>query len=282
MKIAVTGATGQLGNLVIAELKRKTGSEKLVALVRNPEKATDLDIEVRAFDYDSKPETLAASLKGIDRLLLISSSEVGKRFAQHSNVIAAAKEADVQWIVYTSLLHATDSSLSLAEEHVATEKILGESGIPHTILRNGWYTENHIGSIAGALHAGAFVGSAGEGKISAASRQDFAEAAALVLLDEKHIGKVYELAGDEAYTLTDFASEISKHSGKNIPYSDLLEEEFANVLKSVGLPGGLAEAIASWDTGIAKDDLYNDTKQLSELIGRPTTPMAETVKEALK
>lgn len=282
MKIAVTGATGQLGNLVIAELKRKTGSENLVALVRNPEKATDLDIEVRAFDYDSKPETLAASLKGIDRLLLISSSEVGKRFAQHSNVIAAAKEADVQWIVYTSLLHATDSSLSLAEEHVATEKILGESGIPHTILRNGWYTENHVGSIAGALHAGAFVGSAGEGKISAASRQDFAEAAALVLLDEKHIGKVYELAGDEAYTLTDFASEISKHSGKNIPYSDLLEEEFANVLKSVGLPGGLAEAIASWDTGIAKDDLYNDTKQLSELIGRPTTPMAETVKEALK
>lgn len=282
MKIAVTGATGQLGNLVIAELKRKTGSENLVALVRNPEKATDLDIEVRAFDYDSNPETLAASLKGIDRLLLISSSEVGKRFAQHSNVIAAAKEADVQWIVYTSLLHATDSSLSLAEEHVATEKILGESGIPHTILRNGWYTENHVGSIAGALHAGAFVGSAGEGKISAASRQDFAEAAALVLLDEKHIGKVYELAGDEAYTLTDFASEISKHSGKNIPYSDLLEEEFANVLKSVGLPGGLAEAIASWDTGIAKDDLYNDTKQLSELIGRPTTPMAETVKEALK
>ena len=281
MKIAVTGATGQLGNLVIAELKNKAGSENLVALVRNPEKAGSLGTEVRVFDY-SKPETLAAGLEGIDRLLLISSSEVGKRFEQHTNVIEAAKQAGVRWIVYTSLLHAADSSLSLAGEHVETEQALKESGIPHTILRNGWYTENQAGAIAGALAAGSLVGSAGDGKISGASRRDFAEAAASVVLDEKHIGKVYELAGDEAYTLTDFAAEISKNSGKNIPYTNLPETEYASILKSAGLPGGLAEAIASWDTGIAKGDLYNDSRQLSELIGRPTTPMAATVKEALR
>jgi len=281
MKIAVTGATGQLGKLVIAELRNKVGAQDLVALVRNPEKAADLDTEVRAFDY-SRPETLAESLKGIDRLLLISSSEIGRRFEQHANVIAAAKEAGVKWIVYTSLLHAETSSLSLAGEHVATEKALRESGIPHTVLRNGWYTENHSNSIPGALGAGAFLGSAGEGKISAASRQDFAEAAAVVILDEKHIGKTYELAGDEAYTLTEFAAEISKNSGKKIPYSDVPETEYADILKSVGLPDGLAIAIASWDTSITKGDLQDDSKQLSALIGRPTTPMAATVKEALK
>jgi NAD(P)H dehydrogenase (quinone) len=280
MKIAVTGATGQLGRLVIAELKSKVGSQDLVALVRNPEKATDLGTEVREFDY-SKPDSLAAGLEGIDRLLLISGSEIGKRFEQHSNVIAAAKKAGVRWIVYTSLLHADNSTISLAGEHVATEQALRESGIPYTLLRNGWYTENHVNSIPGALGAGAYVGSAGEGKISAATRQDFAEAAAVVILDEKHIGKTYELAGDEAYTLSEFAAEINKHSGKNIPYSDLPETEYANILKSVGLPDGLAAAIASWDTSITKGDLYDDSKQLSALIGRPTTPMEVTVQEAL-
>jgi NAD(P)H dehydrogenase (quinone) len=281
MKIAVTGATGQLGKLVIAELKNKVGPQDLVALARSPEKAADLGTEVRAFDY-SEPDSLATSLEGIDRLLLISSSEVGKRFEQHTNIIAAAKKAGVSWIVYTSLLHAEHSTLSLAGEHVATEQALKESGIPHTILRNGWYIENHVGSIPGALGAGAFVGSAGEGKISAATRQDFAEAAAVVILDEKHIGKTYELAGDEAYTLAEFASEITKHSGKNIPYSDLPETEYANILKSVGLPAELAAAIASWDTGISKGDLQDNSKQLSALIGRPTTPMAITVQEALR
>jgi NAD(P)H dehydrogenase (quinone) len=280
MKIAVTGATGQLGRLVIAELKSKVGSQDLVALVRNPEKANDLGTEVREFDY-SKPDSLAAGLEGIDRLLLISGSEIGKRFEQHSNVIAAAKKAGVRWIVYTSLLHADNSTISLAGEHVATEQALRESGIPYTLLRNGWYTENHVNSIPGALGAGAYVGSAGEGKISAATRQDYAEAAAAVILDERHIGKTYELAGDEAYTLSEFAAEIRKHSGKNIPYSDLPETAYANILKSVGLPDGLAATIASWDTSITKGDLYDDSKQLSALIGRPTTPMEVTVQEAL-
>ncbi|MCG6186847.1 SDR family oxidoreductase [Maribellus maritimus] len=281
MKIAVTGATGQLGQLVVAELKKKVSAEDIVALVRTPEKANGLGVEAREFDY-SEPANLADALQGVDNLLLISGSEVGQRATQHFNVIEAAKSAGVKWIVYTSLLHADSSSLSLAGEHLATEKMLKESGIEHTILRNGWYTENYTGSIAGALAAGAFVGSAGEGKISSAPRADFAEAAAIVVSDESHKGKVYELAGDEAYTLNDLAAEISSQTGKDIPYNNLPETEYAKILKSVGLPEMFAEAIASWDTGASKGDLYDNSKQLSKLIGRPTTPMAETVKVALK
>ncbi|MCY1719008.1 SDR family oxidoreductase [Prolixibacteraceae bacterium Z1-6] len=281
MKIAVTGATGQLGKLVVEQLKQKVEADKLVALVRTPEKATELGIEARAFDYD-KAEVLAEALSGVDHLLLISSSEVGKRAEQHSNVIEAAKKAGVKWIVYTSLLHADSSTLSLAGEHLATEKALKESGIEHTILRNGWYTENYTGSIEGALGTGAFVGSAGDGKISSAARADFAEAAAVVISDESHKGKVYELAGDAFYTLTDLAAEISKQSGKTIPYNNLPETEYAQILKSIGLPEFFADAIASWDTSASKNDLFDDSKQLSKLIGRPTTSLTDSVKAVIK
>ncbi|GET26089.1 SDR family oxidoreductase [Prolixibacter sp. NT017] len=281
MKIAVTGATGQLGSLVVEQLKKRVASENLVALVRSPEKAAKLGIEARAFDYN-QPEGLSDALNGIDRLVLISGSEIGQRARQHANVIKAAKKAGVQWIVYTSLLHADTSSLNLAGEHIATEKALKESGIAHTVLRNGWYTENYTASIEGALGAGAFVGSAGDGKISSATRADYAEAAAVAVTDERHKGKVYELAGDKAYTLTDLAAEISKQSGKDLPYNNLPEAEYANILKNVGLPDMFAEAIASWDTGASKGDLFDDSRQLSQLIGRPTTPLADTVKAALK
>lgn len=280
MKIGVTGATGQLGSLVVEQLKARTSAENIVALVRTPEKAEGLGVEARKFDYE-KPEELAASLAGIDRLLLISGSEIGQRARQHGNVIAAAKEAGVKWIVYTSLLHAETSSLNLAGEHVATEQALKASGLEITILRNGWYTENYTGSIAGALGAGAFVGSAGNGKISSATRADFAEAAAVAVLDENNKGQVYELAGDKAYTLTDLAAEISKQSGKDIPYNNLPENEYAQILKSIGLPEAFADAIASWDTGASKDDLFDDSKQLSKLIGRPTTSLADAVAAAL-
>ena len=280
MKIGVTGATGQLGQLVVEQLKQKTAAENIVALVRTPEKAAKLGVEARAFDYD-QPEELPGSLKDIDRLLLISSSEIGKREQQHKNVINAAKKADVSWIVYTSLLHADTSSLSLAGEHLATEAALKKSGIEYTILRNGWYTENYTGSIAGALGAGAFVGSAGDGKISSATRADFAEAAAIVLTDESHKGKKFELAGDESYTLTELAAEISKQKGKDIPYNNLPEGEYAKILKSVGLPEMVADAIASWDTGASKGDMFDDSKQLSKLIGRSTTPLTDAVKAVL-
>ena len=281
MKIAITGATGQLGRLVVSKLKEKVAADTIVALVRTPQKATDLGVEVREADYE-KPETLGTALQGVDTLLLISGSEVGKRARQHRNVIEAAKQAGVKWLVYTSLLHADKSTLSLAAEHLATEQALKEAGVPYTMLRNGWYTENYTGSIPGALAGGAFVGSAGEGKIAAAARADFAEAAVTVLTSEGHQGKTYELAGDEAYTLSDLAAEISRQTGKNIPYSNLPEAEYAGVLKSFGLLEGLAQAIAGWDVSASKGDLFDDSRQLSKLIGRPTTPLSDTVAETLK
>lgn len=277
MKIAITGATGQFA---VAKLKEKTASENLVALVRTPKKATDLGIEARAFDY-SKPETLAESLKGIDELLLISGTEFGQREKQHRNVINAAKEAGVKRIVYTSLLHAATSEMALAPEHVATEKALSESGVTYTILRNGWYTENYAGSIPGSIQAGAFIGSAGEGKISSATREDFAEAAAVVLTTEGHENKIYELAGDESYTLTDLAAEISNQINKDIPYSNLPKSDFVTALLGIGLPEGFAQVLADSDEKASKGALFSDDKTLSTLIGRPTTPLAIVVKNFL-
>ena len=177
------------------------------------------------------------------------------------------------------LIHST---ISLAGEHLATEAALKQSGIPFTLLRNGWYTENYTGSISGALAGGAFIGSAGDGKISSAARADYAEAAVAVLTGEGHEGKIYELAGDEAYTLTDLAAEISKQTGKNIPYKNLPEAEYAAILASFGLPEGLAQAIAGWDVSVSKGDLFDDGRQLSALIGRPTTPLSIVVADALK
>lgn len=280
MKTGVTGATGQLGGLVVEKLKEKGLASSVVALVRNLEKASGLGVEAREFDYNN-PAKLVDALQGIEKLILISGNELGKRAEQHANVIEAAKKAGVKWMVYTSLLQADTSSLSLAPEHYATEKALQASGLTYTILRNGWYTENYTGSIGGAVAAGAFIGSAGEGKISSAARADFADAAVAVITGAGHENKVYELAGDESYTLADLAAEISKQTGKTIPYNNLPETAYADILKSFGLPEMFAEAIASWDTGAAKGDLFNESHQLSKLIGRPTTPLAETVKAAL-
>lgn len=280
MKTGITGATGQLGRRVVEKLKERTGANQLVALVRSPEKAAGLGIAVKAFDY-TRPETLAEGLKGIDHLLLISGNEIGQRKVQHQNIIEAAQKAGVKWIVYTSLLHADTSSLSLAGEHLETEKLLAASGIPYTILRNGWYTENYTGSVTGALQAGAFAGSAGDGKISSATREDFAEAAAVVLSGEGHTGKVYELAGDEAYTLSELAAEISRQTGRDIPYTDLPEEEYAGILASLGVPEGFAQALAAFDRGASKGDLYDEGKALSQLIGRPTTSLSAAVRQVL-
>ncbi|MDR3437671.1 SDR family oxidoreductase [Telmatospirillum sp.] len=281
MIIAVTGATGQLGRLVIEKLKRKVPVTDVVALVRSPDKAKDLGVAARAADY-AKPETLDKALAGVDTLLLISSSEVGQRGVQHHNVLAAAKKAGVKRIVYTSLLHADTSPLSLAEEHRQTEAELKASGLTFTILRNGWYTENYTGSIGGALAGGAFIGSAAGGKISSASRADYAEAAVAVLTSAGHDNKVYELAGDTAWILSDLAAEISKQTGKNIPYKNLPAADYAAALKGFGLPGALSDAIASWDVGASNGALFDDSHQLSKLIGRPTTPFSVPVTAALK
>ncbi len=280
MKIAVTGATGHLGTFVVEELKKRVSNENIVALVRTPGKASALEVEVRAFDYN-QPEAMTAALAGVDRLVLISGNEIGQRARQHFNVIEAAGKAGVEWIVYTSLLHADSTTLNLAGEHMTTEEALKASGINYTILRNGWYTENYTGSIGGALAGGAFIGSAGNGKISSAARVDYAEAAAVAITDESHKGKVYELAGDDYYTLADLAAEISNQTGTNIPYRNLTEAEYTKILESFEIPAGFAAAIASWDVSASKDDLFDDSHQLSALIGRPTTPLADSVKAAL-
>ena len=282
MNIGITGSTGQLGRRVVEKLKERVPAENLVALVRSPDKAAHLGIEARLFNYNDANENLIAALQGIDHLLLISANEIGKRKKQHENVIKAAQQAGVKWIVYTSLLHADTSTLNLAGEHLATEKLIKDSGIPYTILRNGWYTENYTGSIPMALELGTLVGSAGEGKISSATRDDYAEAAAVVLTSDGHQGKVYELAGDESYTLSDLADEISRESNKRITYKNLSEKEYANTLTAAGLPEDLAKAISSWDTGASHNDLFEDNKVLSTLIGRPTTPLSESVKAALE
>ena len=280
MKIGITGATGHLGRLVVEKLKERVDPKIIVALVRTPEKVSDNAIEARRFNYD-EPDNLSKSLEGIDHLLLISGSEVGKRRQQHENVIKAAKQAGVKWIVYTSLLHTDKSTISLADEHRATEAALKASGIAHTILRNGWYTENYTASITASVKNGAFIGCAGDGKISSAARDDYAEAAVVVLTSVNQQGKVYELAGDKHYTLTELAAEVSRQTGIKIHYKNLTEQEYAATLTSFGMPDELAKAIAGYDAAASRNDLFDDSKQLSQLIGRSTTTLAQSIKEAL-
>lgn len=278
--IAITGATGQLGQHVIESLLKTVPASQIVAIVRNPAKATALSqqgITVRQADY-SDEAAFTTALQGIDKLLLISSSEVGQRAPQHRNVINAAKAAHVKFIAYTSLLHADTSPLGLADEHVATEKMLAESGIAYALLRNGWYTENYLASAPAALEHGVFIGAAGEGKIASATRADYAAAAARVISEEGHAGKTYELAGDAGWTLSQLAAELAKQSGKKVVYQNLSEADFAAALKGFGLPAGLAEMLADSDVGASKGGLFDDSHRLSKLIGRPTTSLADSVK----
>jgi len=282
--ILVTGATGQLGNLIVNNLiKRGTPANQIVAAVRSPEKAqllAEQGVVVRKADY-SDPASLNAAFEGVKRVVLVSSSEVGQRFPQHKNVIDAAKQAGVELLAYTSLLNAQTSPLALAQEHVQTENALAESGLPFALLRNGWYSENYTASIGMALEHGAVLGSAGEGKYATATRQDYAEAAAVVITSDNQAGKTYELAGDQAFTLAEYAAKISEVTGKTVVYQDLPAEEYTKILVGAGLPEGFAAILADSDVGASKGALYSDSKDLSTLIGRPTTPIVESIKAAL-
>lgn len=280
MKIAVTGATGQLGRLVIERLRAKVPVANVVALVRTPSKAVDLGVEVREADY-ARPETLGQALVDVDTLLLISSSEVGERVSQHRNVIEAAKTAAVKHVVYTSLLHADRSPLDLAPEHLETEKLIQASGLSYTILRNGWYTENYTMSVGAALAMGALIGSAAEGSIASASRADFADAAVSVLTTQGHAGKTYELAGDNAYTLAELAAEISRQTGREIPYTDLAPADYCAALRAAGVPAPWPDALPAIDVLVSKGALFDNGRALSKLIGRPTTPLAACVADAI-
>ena len=281
--IAITGATGQLGHYVIESLMKTVPASQIVAIVRNPAKAQALTaqgITVRQADYGDEA-ALTSALQGVEKLLLISSSEVGQRAPQHRNVINAAKTAGVKFIAYTSLLHADTSPLGLADEHIETEKMLADSGIVYTLLRNGWYSENYLASAPAALEHGVFIGAAGDGKIASATRADYAVAAARVISEAGHEGKVYELAGDSAWTLTQLAAELTKQSGKPISYQNLSEADFAAARKSGGRPEGRAERRAEAETGAAKGGRGDDSRTRSKRRGRPTTPLAESSKAIL-
>lgn len=281
--ILVTGATGQLGQLVIKALLKKVPAASIAAAVRNVDKARDiaaLGVQVRQADYN-QAASWDSALKGADKVLLISSSEVGQRATQHKVVIDAAKRAGVKLLAYTSILRADSSPLGLAVEHKETEEYLRASGVPFTLLRHGWYTENYTAGIPAALAHNAVFGAAGEGRISSATRADYAEADVAVLTAENQAGKVYELAGDTSYSLTELAAEIARQTGKAIGYVNLPEAEYKKALLGAGLPEFLAELLANSDTGVSKGGLFDEGKQLSKLIGRPTTALAEVVKAVL-
>lgn len=281
--IVVTGATGQLGRLVIEHLLKKVPASSIVAAVRHVEKAQDIaafGVQVRFADYN-QPESWDAALSGAEKVLLISSSEIGLRVKQHQAVIEAAKRANVRLLAYTSLLRADTSSLGLAAEHKATEAAIHNAGLPFVILRNGWYTENYAAGIPAALALGAVYGAAGQGKISAAARADYAEAASVVLTTDHHAGKVYELTGDTAFTLDEFAAELSRQTGKAIPYVNLPQAEYKKALLNAGLPESIAELLSDSDTGVSNGQLFDDGKQLSQLIGRPTTALEVVIKAGL-
>jgi NAD(P)H dehydrogenase (quinone) len=282
----VTGATGQLGGLVIDALLERVETGTVVAGVRDPAKAAavalqDKGVAVRVADY-ARPETLGAAFAGVDRLLLVSGSEIGQRRPQHRNVIAAAKNAGVGLIAYTSILHADTSPLFLAEEHRDTEAALAESGVPFVVLRNGWYNEVFTWRLPLALQHGVLIGAAGDGRISAAARADYAQAAAAVLADGDHAGRTYELAGDAAFTLSDLASVVSAAAGRTIAYRNMTPDAFRSASVEAGVPELFAKILSDTDAGSAEGALFEEGRQLARLIGRPTTPFQTTITDFVR
>ena len=284
-RLFVTGATGQLGRLVIGELLKRVAADCVVAGVRSPdhEVATQLSaqgVEIRVADY-AAPDTLSAAFEGVDRLLMISSTAGHDRVTQHQNIINAAKAANVALLAYTSLLHADTATSGLAADHKATEDALWDSALPFVLLRHGWYTENHAPSVQPALQHGAVIGSAGQGRFSSATRADYAEAAAAIMTSDGQEGRVYELAGDESYDLTDLANAIASAAGRPVTYQDMPKARFKQTLIGMGLTDVVAELIADSDIAASRNELEDDGRQLSALIGRPTTPYRQIVETAV-
>lgn len=281
--IVITGASGQLGQLVIRGLLKKVPASQIAAVVRDPAKAAQFGaqgVQLRQADYND-PAALDAAFAGADKILLISSSEVGQRLPQHRNAIDAAKRAQPKLLAYTSVLHADTSPLGLAGEHKATEALIRASGLNYSILRNGWYFENYHNSIAGGPAHGAVLGSAGEGRIAAAARADYADAAVAILTASEPPQAVYELGGDAPFTMAELAAEIARQSGQPVAYQDLPEADYKAALLGWGLPEGLASLIADSDAGAAKGGLDERSRTLSRLIGRPTQTLADAVQAAL-
>lgn len=283
MKIAITGATGQLGQYVIESLLKKIDASQIIALVRTPNQAQNLrkkGIEIRHFDYD-QPNILSTALLGIDKLLLISSNKVGHRVPQHRAVIEAAIQSKVPHIIYTSLLRANTSTLSLAQEHRETEAMIMQSGLNYTLLRNNWYSDNYLAGLTHTLETGILLGSANDGKISAASRQDYAEAAANVLIQTGHENTIYELAGSNSFSLAQLAQFISTASGKAVQYQNLASDEYSQTLAEAGLNEGLIHVIVDADVQTQVGAMLSNSKDLETLLGRPSTPILTTVLNTL-
>lgn len=285
MSIVVTGATGRLGRLVIDTLLADgTPASAVAAVVRDKAKAADLaerGIELRVADY-SRPESLAEAFAAGDRVLLISSSEVGRRVPQHQAVIAAAKAAGVAQLAYTSILGGPQADFDLAAEHQETERAILASGLPYTLLRNGWYTENYTENLAPVLAHGAVVASAGEGRVASAARADYAAAAAAVLTRDGHLGKTYELSGDAAWSFAEYAAELARQTGESVAYSSVPAETHLGILTGAGVPEPFAALLVDVDAAIARGRLAVTSGDLARLIGRPTTPLAQSVTEALR
>lgn len=281
MTILVTAANGQLGRLIVDSLlARGTAASDIVAGVRSPEKAAglaELGVRVVAFDYDA-PATLEAGLAGVDRLVLVSGSEVGKRTAQHQAVISAAAAAGVKAIAYTSIYRATESILPLAPEHVATEEALAASGVPFVLLRNNWYIENYAGDVARAAETGVIAAAVGDGRVAGASRVDFADAAAAAILDDSLLGQVLELAGDEAFEYAELAAAAAEVTGREVVYQPLSEDDLRTGLTAAGLDEGTIGFVAALDAGIAAGALDSSDRTLSGLIGRPTTSLVAALR----
>ncbi|MFI0923189.1 SDR family oxidoreductase [Streptomyces sp. NPDC021012] len=285
MSIVVTGATGQLGRLVVDALLDTVPAESVVAVVRDKAKAADLaerGVELRIADY-SRPETLAEAFEAGDRVLLISGSEVGQRVPQHRAVIDAAKAAGVAQLAYTGILGGPEADFTLADEHKATEELILASGLPYTFLRNGWYSENYTANLAPVLAHGAVVASAGEGRVASAARADYAAAAAAVLTGpaEEHLNKTYELSGDTAWSFAEYAAEVGAQTGREIAYNAVPGAVHLEILTGAGVPAPFAEILVDVDRAVALGALALRTGDLARLIGRPTTPVAESIKEAL-
>ncbi|MET8468911.1 SDR family oxidoreductase [Streptomyces sp. NPDC006422] len=285
MSYVVTGATGKLGRLVVAGLlDAGVPAQEVAAVVRDKEKAADLagrGVELRVADY-GVPETLADAFRAGDRVLLISGSEVGQRVAQHQAVIDAAKAAGVALLAYTGVLGGPDADFELAAEHKVTERAILDSGLPYTFLRNGWYHENFTENLAPVLEHGAVVANAGEGRYASASRADFAAAAVAVLTGEGHENRTYELSGDEAWSLAEYAAEIARQSGKEIVYRQVTPEQNREILLGAGLPAPFADILVGVDTAVEKGLLARRNGDLARLIGRPTTPIADAIEAALR
>ncbi|MEV3997143.1 SDR family oxidoreductase [Streptomyces halstedii] len=283
MSIVVTGATGALGRLVVEHLLATVPAERITAVVRDKEKAAEAaarGVEIRVADYD-RPETLADAFRAGDRVLLISGSEVGRRVAQHTAVIDAAKAAGVAQLAYTGILGGPDADFLLAAEHKETERLILASGLPHTFLRNGWYTENYTANLAPVLAHGAVVGNAGDGRIASASRADFAAAAVAVLTGEGHLGAAYELSGDTAWSLDEYAAQVAAATGKEITYSRVPAAAHQEILVGAGVPEAFATILVDVDEAIGRGLLAGTSGDLARLIGRPTTPLADTVASAV-